>query len=42
MRGTVALAFWLMVALLSYCRPAVDVPPRPHELAPALVLKGER
>lgn len=38
--GAYSLTLWLMVAVLSYCRPIVEAPPLPHEIAPVLIPKG--
>lgn len=38
--GAYSLVMWLLVALLSCCRPVVEAPPLPHPIVPVLVPKG--
>lgn len=35
--GGYALVLWLLVGALTFCRPIVEAPPLPHEIAPVLV-----
>lgn len=32
--GGYALVLWLLVGVMTFCRPIVEAPPLPHEIAP--------